>query len=143
MLTFTRLKWGMVIVVAGVVGGTLVGFAQREASAGLKETHQVLINTTARYAQGAVGSARNSTSNLEYIYCRVWTTESWPDEVACYARQSGSNPPQASCVVLSDKFGETAKSINGDSFLRFVWDDSGECKELTLHQGSQYVPKAP
>jgi hypothetical protein len=142
MLTYTRLKWGMVVVVAAVAGGTLIGFAQREASAGQKFTSPVFIDTSQRYARGSLGSARNSSSGLEYIGCSVWTTPTFGGEVTCSARMSGSSPPQASCTSWDDTFVDAARALNGDSYLSFVWDSQGDCIELTVGEYSQDPPKA-
>ena len=142
MLTNKRLKWGMVVVVLAGAGATLVGLAQREAAAGEKWASNVYISTSQRYAYGSLGTARNSSSNIENIGCSIWTAGTY-DEVTCTAKMSGSGTASASCSTFDQDIAEAARAINGDSWLEFDWDANGECTELFVSQASRLAPKAP
>ncbi|WP_164018208.1 hypothetical protein [Pyxidicoccus trucidator] len=133
MQTKTMKQW----MAAAAVGVVLAGPV---ALAGDRIVLPVVINTVARKAEGAIGSARNSADVLQYIGCSISAT-TVGTSINCVARNSAGT--QVSCSSTSPNLVTAALSIQTDDFLRFDYDAAGQCTAVTLHKYSFYEPKAP
>jgi hypothetical protein len=143
MITRTKLKWGAFAIVGALAGGACLISVQKEAAAGYKTTAAVDINTTARWAHGSIGSARNSSSGLEYIGCSTYySTLGGSLSTFCQARMAGSSPPIGTCTTTNSTLVEQGRSINGDSYIEFEWDASGQCTSIMVDNFSNYAPKS-
>lgn len=109
------------------------------ALAGLKINSTVTVNTTSRYATGALGSARNSADSVQYIGCSV-TDSAGSAFVSCSARNSAGR--FASCTSSDVGKVSAASSINSDSYIYFRYDSSGVCTYLSVSTFSYYPTKA-
>lgn len=123
--------------------GMLVGVATvllcSVALAGSKATNEVWISLTSKYAEGSLGSARNSADSTQYIGCSVTN-----DYVYCSARNSAGT--WIHCDVYSSAIALTARGIGSSGFISFSWtgtSTSGTCTTLTLSHNSMYAPKGP
>ena len=108
------------------------------AVAGMKGAYPVSINTTYKYAIGAIGTARNSTDNNQYLECNTQTTASgfWT-----YCVATDATNKTVSCTSSSANIASAVRSLNGDSALYFNWDSSGTCGTVIVYQSSYYEPK--
>lgn len=110
------------------------------AGAGSKFTSEVYINQTSKYAQGSLGSARNSADTNQYIGCSTSN-----DYVYCSARNAAGL--WVHCDTYSSGMAATAKSIDSSSHITFYWtggsSTSGACSSLNVAHNSGYAPKEP
>lgn len=109
------------------------------AMAGFTANQPVLVNPFLRVAQGALGSARNSPDNIQFIGCAV-TDGAGGAFVTCSARGPGGN--FATCTSSDPGKVAAASSINSDSFVVFRYDAQGNCTLLSVSTFSQYPTKA-
>jgi hypothetical protein len=111
------------------------------AMAGYKYSLPVSISDTSKTAYGVMGSARNSSDTAQYIGCNVSTFAGSAPSTTCSAVNSAGT--SRSCTTYDAKIVEVAKAISGESYIRFYWNTSGECTQLTVAHFSQYEPKKP
>lgn len=123
----------LVLVVGLMITGT--------AFAGLKTNIPVTVNTTSRFAAGAIGSARNSADAVQNIGCSLSATPTSAARVFCFARNAAN--VYGSCSSSDPKLVAAAQSINPDSYVYFAWDTTGACTFLSLYEVSYYPPKNP
>ena len=121
------------------LGGVAMVLFCTAALAGTKAISEVSINTTSKYAQGSLGSARNSADSNQYIGCSVTN-----DYVYCSARNAAGT--WVHCDVYSSAMALTARGIGSSGHIQFSWlggSTSGDCNSLTLTHHSMYAPKEP
>lgn len=112
------------------------------ARAGIKYTYTVYINSTARYAYGALGTVRNTTDNRQVLACETYYyADGTPTYMYCYAGDAGQG--SAYCSTDNPVLVTAAGALQGDSFLRFEWDTYFRCTKLVVINGSQMEPKKP
>jgi hypothetical protein len=111
------------------------------AWAGLKSNSPVYISTSGMYANGSLGSARNSSDALQYIGCYTRSDAMAASTLVCYARDSDGVAVSCSTTVAS--MIAVAQGLNSDSHLWFSWDSTGECNRLDVYNVSQTPPKVP
>lgn len=118
-----------------------VGLAVTSASAlaGFKTNANVTVDTSNRFASGALGSARSSGDSVQYIGCSV-TDAVGQAYVTCTARNSAGTV--ASCSSTDYGKVTVASAINSDSFVFFRYDTSGVCTYLSVSTYSHYPTKA-
>lgn len=109
------------------------------ALAGFTANQTVTVNPFLRVAQGALGSARNSPDNIQFIGCSV-TDAAGAAFVTCSARGPGGN--FATCTSNDPGKVAAASSINSDSFVVFRYDQQGNCTFLSVATFSQFPTKA-
>ncbi|NOK17292.1 hypothetical protein [Corallococcus carmarthensis] len=119
----------------------LVLLAVPVAYAGSKAQFFVTINTTARTAYGAMGTARNSTDAIQNIYCRTFADATSGESVRCFANNSAS--VYVSCYSSSPALVRSVQSANDSAYIYFAWDASGVCQAIDVLKGSHLEPKAP
>jgi len=94
------------------------------------------------YAEGAMGSARNSYAGS-------------PEYVWCYTGVNFAGAPMGACAVY-DANGQFAicngtgyyqflamASAGPDSYIQFWWDTTGKCTYITVANASYNEPKLP
>ena len=111
------------------------------ALAGFKYTLTVGISDTSKTAYGVTGSVRNSSDVNQSIGCTVSTFAGAAPSATCSAVNSANT--SRSCTTYDAQIVDVAKSITGDSYIRFYWNTSGECTQLTVAHYSHYEPKKP
>ncbi len=98
-------------------------------------------DTGAGFASGNTLGVRNSANNVEYISCFLWgLPASPPNPLAggyCHARNAAG---LSRVCLLKDGMIEAAKSITAYSYIRFWYDQDGNCTMLTVESGSQHLP---
>ncbi|NOK09105.1 hypothetical protein [Corallococcus exercitus] len=119
----------------------LVLLAVPVAYAGSKTAFFVTINTTARTAYGAMGTARNSTDAIQNIYCRTFADATSGESVRCFANSAAG--VYVSCYSYSPALIRSAQAASDSAYLYFAWDASGVCQTLDVLKGSHLEPKAP
>jgi len=138
------------LVFAGLATGIVCMTLWRPARAGTKANYEVIVNTTTRHAEGSVGSARNSSDGVQYLYCSIQIGFNFPNsyQIACGARDSVGHT--VSCTHTSggnelyiDALFAAASSVSGDSYVSFDADTAGDCRNLYVENGSPEAPKAP
>jgi len=121
------------------LGGVAMVLLCTAALGGTRSTAEVYINQTSKYAQGSLGSARNSADSNQYIGCSVTN-----DYVYCSARNAAGT--WVHCDVYSSSMALTARGIGSSGYIQFSWlgsSTSGDCNSLTLSHNSMYEPKDP
>jgi len=122
---------------AFVVSFVTVGAGR--ASAGARSTPEVSISTSSKWAQGALGAARNSPDSAQYIGCS--RTNSY---VYCSARDVAGT--WVHCDAYSAALAETVASLDSSAFVTFYWSGSstsGTCSSISVSHFSLYPPKDP
>jgi hypothetical protein len=110
------------------------------AAAGYVQPAPVTIDFTNRVAQGDLLTARNSKNKFEFIGCGV-RYDLTGAYMFCQAGL-GPDPATEQIVCFSDNPNllDAAKSISAFSYIRFVWDQSGNCTEIGNSTNSFYLP---
>lgn len=120
------------LIGVALVAGALIGGA---AHAGMKSSFPVEIDMTKRTAEGSMGTARNSSDELQFIGCRMSL-----DSAVCDAMDAGGNYVGCYAANPSMTMRSVLASINGDSFIMFSWNERWECTGLQVHNNSRWVP---
>lgn len=97
------------------------------------------VSITTTSASGSLGSARASADMLQYIGCYVYGNEAYNfRSVTCYARNEKG--VTATCYTDNPAIVDVASSLNGDSYLRFVFSGS-RCITIRVDNMSYEAPK--
>ncbi len=124
------------IFVAAMAAITLFTLAP-SSHAGLKWNYEVTHVTNGAF--GAVGSARASSDNKQYIGC--WVTSTASSAVGgCQARRSDG--AVKSCSTSNASIVANMRAINEGSFIYFNYS-GGACTSLQVSNYSTYRPKTP
>jgi len=100
----------------------------------------VVIETTARWAEGTVSATHNSPDNVQYIGC--WSrVSSTTDQATCYARDTSGH--YGSCTTTDSRFLPLIRSLHSEGRLRFSWDTSYRCTQIELRTASTEEPLQP
>ena len=121
-----------VVVVATVVSAS--AFVVPIARAGLLYDTPVTINYTYSQAYGSIGSARNSTDQIQYLGC-----EAKVGYADCIAEDASGN--WVMCSTTDPAMIAIAAGTNGDSEINFIWNGNGQCTNLWVANFSHYPPK--
>jgi hypothetical protein len=125
-----------ITIATATVGGLL---AVRPAHAGYRGTYAVTINLTSHVASGSLGSARNSADALEYIGCAIY---GYPGSISAQCAAYDANANYAYCTASDPALVEAARSVSGDSWLQFQWDQTTqECTGIVVRNQSSFEPK--
>ena len=119
----------LVVVPAGVV------------TAGEKLSAPVVVNTVARTASGAMGTARNSADGNQMIGCQVNSGTTFSENVLCSARDAAGN--FRSCQSFNATLIQAATAISSNSQLFFAWDVNNACTSLSVTTFSRFEPPLP
>jgi hypothetical protein len=109
------------------------------AVAGQQGSWPVTINSTSRWAQGALPTARNSSDPNQTIQCNSRASGSGTSASYwsyCVAVDSAGH--SAYCYTASDAIASVVRSINANSALYFDWDTNGYCGTVIVYQTSYY-----
>lgn len=122
---------------AAILGIALAGGV---ASAGYKLSYPISVNTTSRYAQGSLGTARNSIDTTQYIEC---ATDIWPGTKAayCYARDTALRA--GNCYTTDPTLVAAVQELSDDGWILFRWDAGSVCTNISSGVGSMYMPRSP
>lgn len=123
---------GATVLAALAIGGLAFG--------GARSTWEVYVDTTSHYAQGSLGSARNSADSMQYIGCSAEN-----DYIYCSARNVSGT--WVHCDAYSSAMAATVRAIGSDGFVQFYWTPgsptSGTCSSVQVNHYSYLAPKAP
>jgi len=122
---------------AAIVGLALAGGV---AQAGYKLNFPVNINVTSRYAQGSLGSARNSIDTVQYIECYA---DIWAASKAAYCYVRNSVGTTANCYTTDPALVAAVQELDDDGWLLFRWDAASVCTNISGGVGSHYMPRSP
>ncbi|HEY4104796.1 MAG TPA: hypothetical protein VGM44_12935 [Polyangiaceae bacterium] len=158
------MKHNIALILAGIGVGAACMTSWRLAHAGIKGSYPVIVNTTARHAEGSLGSARNSSDSTQYLYCAIdYSLIGGVATLICGARDSSGNtvsctystsdlqllatlnPPGAATFSTFQDNVMLAQmaSMSSDSYVSFDASSSGACTHVYIENGSVEVPKAP
>jgi hypothetical protein len=107
------------------------------AFAGLTYSTEVWVNGYGKNAGGGLGSARHSADNNQYLGCNYDSGS--PATGWCYANDANNN--YGSCTTSNASMIDAIKSMNGDSYITFSWDNNTNCTYIQANKASQYAPK--
>ena len=129
------------LYVAALIAAALVP-ASRDAAAGHQQASTVYINTTTKTAYGDLSAARNSSDTTQYIGCNSYSFSYTGAAVYTVCVAVDAAGVSASCVTSDPEMHNIATGLNGDDWLRFVWDSStGQCTQLGVNKNSYIGPK--
>jgi hypothetical protein len=122
--------WSALVV---AVAATYVG----AAVAGFRYTSGVSV--TSSWATGAAGSARNSSSTKEYLYCTLTGTTSSLTAQCLAGTSAGAS---ATCTTTNPYLVQVVQKMSSDSYVQFNFNAStGQCNSIMVASGSDYAPK--
>lgn len=127
------------IVATTAAALVVAAIATQRASAGYQADWSVTIDYTARYADGALGSVRNSANTVEALGCVVSHTVGSNTTLQCNATDRKGNT--AMCITIDPALIQVALALDGDSTLSFHWNDTGHCTRIAVADGSFMAPK--
>jgi len=109
------------------------------AQAGYKAKFPVYIDLTNHFAEGAMGSARNSLDTAQQLSCAV-STYYGVSSGFCYAQDAqGQN---VICWFDEPAYVETLHALSSDSFIHFEWSPTdNHCTWISTQTGSWAEPK--
>src|ERR1043165_3759838 len=116
---------------------TLVSVAPL-AHAGFKAGFGVTVDQVNGYANGALGTARNSADSNEYLDC--YATYGTGPAAYCAARDAAGYV--VGCFTSDPNKVAALSSITSNSYISFSFDSSGTCTELAIENTSYYPPMA-
>lgn len=139
------------ILIAAALGVAfmLVSSPRASADGRFDESKSVYVNLTARYAHGSLsdthhvntrgyGSKTFGRNQSNFIGCMV-SSYAGGQYVRC---QADVNSNYAICYSYDQKLIDTARMINGVSYISFNWNDHGECTNLLVLNDSRYYNSA-
>jgi hypothetical protein len=129
-------------ILRGLTAGAAILAMVGLAWGGQKGSWPVTVSTSYRYAQGGLGTARNSVDNNQLIGCNTRASGSGSSAgywSYCYAEDAAGN--FGSCYTASDAIAATIRGVNGDSAVYFDWDASGYCGTVIIYEDSSLSPK--
>ena len=124
-------------LLAAALGLVLAGGV---AQAGYKLNFPVNINLTSRYAQGSLGSARNSIDTVQYIECSF---DIWPASKAAYCYVKNAAGTTANCYTTDPALVAAVQELDDDGWILFRWDAGNVCTNISGGVGSPYMPRSP
>jgi len=125
------------LLVAAALAAISLGVVH-ESRAGLRVSYPVTVNTTSRTAYGALGTARNSSDNLQRIGCYVFR---FSNDGYAWCDATNSAGTSVACTTNQPGHLIAIESVKGDSFLYFTWQLDGDCNWFRVGQDSRYEPK--
>jgi hypothetical protein len=111
------------------------------AWAGTKGVYSVYVSTTGKYAEGAIGSARNSADAYQQLGCGLTAYSAGTPSGYCYARDASG--VSAMCNTSDPGLVAQIQSVSTDGYLRFNWDASGYCTSIFHSKFSSTETKVP
>jgi hypothetical protein len=107
------------------------------ALAGYSSSAPVVV--TASYGYGALGSARDSADNVQFIGCTVQGQATSAASAYCWARDASSKA--VSCATNNPGLISLIQSMPSDAVLWFFYDANGVCTTINLSNYSYDQPK--
>jgi hypothetical protein len=109
------------------------------AHAGFKGNLNVTADPVNRFANGAIGSVRNSADASQYIYC--YATHATSANAFCVARDIAGTA--VSCFTTDPNKVALVSAMTSYSYIYFSFDTSGTCTQLLVENASYYPPMVP
>jgi hypothetical protein len=117
-----------------------IAAAAPAAWAGEKGVHNVNVNTTSRYAEGSLGTTRNSSDTVQLLGC--WVNTSSTGTLSGYCAARNASGVTGNCTTSAPELIAQMRALSGDTYIRFFWDTSGYCTSLFSSNFSTFEPKA-
>lgn len=120
-----------------VFGAVVVGGATL-STAGMKSSNPLTVNLSTRWAEGTLGTVRNSSNPSEWISCYITGSGvgcgafDGRNHLSCHHAKSRSNYTSMLAAV---------QALDGDSLVQFKANSDGSCGELWVTDGSYFEPK--
>lgn len=113
----------------------LIGAA---ANAGMKTHTATIVNVNADgsgSASGSFSSAREDASGIVYIQCELYAAST---SISCRARNSAGL--SLSCFTSDPIYLNALHMLNDSAYLAFWRDTAGNCTNIMVRNGSNYMP---
>lgn len=110
------------------------------ALAGSMTIFPALVDTAGKTAMGNLASAFNTPEFLNFIGCEV-TIEGVDTWGQCIARNEAGDV--GACTTLNPDMIAAINSVSAESFVRFEWDNFGNCTLLNVWNGSDSEIRVP
>lgn len=115
------------------------------ATAGMKVTGPVVVNTAGRYMYGYLGSARNSVDGAQYLGCQVSTytfgSGQTRTQLGCQGQDTAGRVAACYLTDPSPGYLATLGAMPSDAYLFVSWDEAGVCNQLMVLNTSAAEPK--
>ncbi|AFE03663.1 hypothetical protein COCOR_00714 [Corallococcus coralloides DSM 2259] len=123
----TGMMWGLCVA----MGLSAISFA------GERFSSSVSLDATARRFSGNLGTARNGSDSLSYMWCAsTGSGVGW-----CHARDAAG--VTLSCATTDAGMLATIRSLNSDSRIEVLYDSAGMCTFIYVATGSHFETKGP
>ena len=130
------------IIVAAALSG-LVLMGDGSATAGVKTDEPVSVSFNqdgSGGASGALGTARNSANQEEFIGCVLHGSRGRVF-ASCSVRDAAGT--SMGCLASDPALLEVLKSVTSDAVIFFFWDAQANCTEIAIETASNDAPKLP
>ena len=114
------------------------------AVAGLTEAVEVEVDLDNKNAFGDMRTARNAKDNDVHIGCGIRVTDDGISPLLAFGfcQATDADGETVFCVTQSQVLMSTMGAYNDNSFIRFVWNENGECTHVGISTQSFYLPKS-
>jgi hypothetical protein len=133
-------KFQYLLLLSAGLGVTL---AATTLFAGAKYSYDVTVDTSNRYAQGSVGSARASNDSYQLIGCY---SLAYTDSVSGICAAADRWGTYAMCTVPASAASymiPAITSVGPQSYVSFSWDSAGFCTVVLVSNYSAWLPPVP
>jgi hypothetical protein len=124
-----RVSKGIVVAAVMTLGVSTAAFA------GFHQAQQVVIIDASSFANGDLGYVHNTPDTIQYIGCT-----SSGSSASCFARNLAGL--SRSCSTSSATMLDAIHALNGDSYLIFGWNASGQCTFINVQNASLTAQKS-
>jgi hypothetical protein len=127
------------LLVLAIPGMLALGGVAAHAGGRLDINVTVVKNTDGSgYADGAMGSVRNTPDRIQQIGCHV-RTETKGVRVTCNASDAAG--AYLGCTSTLSSYAQTVASITSESEINFGADAKGNCTFLEVNAQSAFAPR--
>lgn len=100
--------------------------------------YEVIVNPQGKFALGSLGTVRNSRDKVQGIGCAF--RGGGGSAGSCWARDAAG--VYGTCHFFdSPDMTAALTMVNGDSHIRFEWNDAGYCISISVYNDSTLEPK--
>ena len=103
------------------------------ASAGTRAVYQVVINDSARWANGTLTDARGSADSVQGMGCYHNATSA-----GCFATNAAG--VARTCTTVNAQLIEVIRHVGPEAYVYFQWNTDGTCNYVLVENNSRFKP---